>query len=137
MSTKFSDVYAVPGKNSIIDTINPETGLTSVYARTEAEVLELNPGAKRMTWDEWQSAAIARQQTRIEWHPTTAEQYDEMLNVLPPARWAKGSFLVGEASDHCLATGRPRFAAYRQIGDNYFVASRPLTVNEWASEIGN
>lgn len=132
----FTELYAVPGENSIIDGINPDTGLTLVFAHTEAQVLEREPKAVRMTWAAWSAGAIERQQaTAIAWEPSTAEQYDEMLNVLPPAAYAGGGFLVGEPYDHCFKTGAPRFQGYRQRGDVFEVASRPMTIAEFRAAV--
>ena len=121
------EVWAVPGQNSIIDEIDVN-GLTKVYGKDAAAVLADEPAAVRMTWEAWRAAAVARQNAiAIAWEPSTQEQYDEMLNVLPPIDFDGYSFLVGEPSDHSFETGRPRFAAYRFIDDRYEVASRPLT----------
>ncbi len=65
----------------------------------------------------------------LEWTETTAEKYDEMLNVLPPAAWIGGGFLVGEPWDHD-SSGRPRFEAYIHTAGKHYVSSRPITVNE-------
>src|SRR5688572_10961570 len=86
------ELYAVPGQNSVIDTIDPTTGLTRIYGRTEAEVVEHNPGAIRMTWHDWTAAASARQRTPIEWTPTTREHYWRLLECLWPALWIGGAF---------------------------------------------
>lgn len=134
MDNKFTEVYAVPGAGSIIDVINPHTGLTSAFGRTEAEVLAREPLAKRMTWDDWAQARSATQRTPIVWEPSERETYQEMLNVLPPAFWGAGGFLVGEHTDHDVLDGRPRYEAYRHQGDSYFVSSRPLTVKEFITE---
>lgn len=136
LSTDFTEVWAVPGANHIIDTINPITGLTSVYGKDAHAVLTENPNAVRMTWEVWRTAAAERQQTPITWQRTTARKYQEMLEVLPPAYWSGGAFLVGEPYDHDFATGAPRFQAYVQRGDYYFVASRPLTLKELKAELG-
>lgn len=130
-----SDVYAVPGRHSIIDTINPQTGLTAICGHTAAQVQAREPLAVRMTWDAWTAAAIARQSSPIVWLSTTADRYDEMLNVLPPAMWRGGAFLVGEPMDHDVATGRARYSAYWQRGGAYFEASRPITVAEMRAEL--
>jgi len=51
-----------------------------------------------------------------EWKRCTAERYDEMLGVLPPALMLGYGFLVGEPFDHrtCKVTGdtRASFAAF-------------------------
>lgn len=132
----FSEVYAVPGQNSIIDGINPETGLTCVYGRTEADVKRENPDAVRMTWDAWQTAAAERQHTPIRWSRTDEHKYREMLEVLPPAAWIGGAFLVGEPYDHDFTTGQPRFSGYWHRNGIYLVASRPITIAELRAELG-
>jgi len=129
------DVYAIPGQASIIDQIIPATGLTAMFGHTAEQVQARYPAAVRMSWAEWQAAAVARQQAPIVWQLTTAERYDEMLNVLPPAAWIGGAFLVGEPIDHCFATGRPRFEAYWQQGRTYLVSSRPITIAELRGQL--
>ena len=58
-----------------------------------------------------------------------------MLEVLWPAAWEGGAFLVGEASDHrpCRVTGRvlADHAAFFQVGGRHFEASEALTRPEW------
>jgi len=66
----------------------------------------------------------------ITWTETTEDRYNDMLEVLPPAAMIGSAFLVGEPSDHCAATGQPRFEAFRQRGAVYLVASRPMTIRE-------
>lgn len=129
------EVYAVPGHNNIIDTINHQTGLSRFSGQTQAEVMAREPAAVRMTWEAWKAAVSARQRTPITWEPSTAEQYDEMLNVLPPAMWVGGAFLVGEPMDHDVMDGQPRFSAYWQRASGYYVASRPLTRAELRAEL--
>jgi hypothetical protein len=141
MRTDFVEVYAIPGHHNIIDGINPDTGLTCVNGDTAEQVAAREPLAVRMTWEAWRAEQIARQQTPIAWQPSTRAQYHEMLNVLPPALWIGGAFLVGEPMDHSHATGAPRFTAYKQTGSSedfarYWVASRPLTVAEFRAELG-
>lgn len=135
LSSNFTEVYAIPGKNHIIDAIDPATGLTMINGHTEEQVKAREPQAERMTYEAWQAAAVARQQTPITWGPTTREQYHEMLGILPPAFWKGGVFCVGEPTDHDFATGRPRFATYRYHGGEYQVASRPLTRAEAAEHV--
>lgn len=130
------ECYAVPGENHIIDVINPETGLTWVNAHTEAQIREREPKAERMRFSEWLAAKAARQQAvPIRWTPVSKAIYDRMLEVLPPLDWNGESFLVGEADDHCAATGAPRYRAFRKRGSHFFeiyeTASRPLTRKEF------
>jgi hypothetical protein len=125
-----TDCYAVPGAGSIIDVIDPRTDLTWCYQKTAADIAAQEPGAVRMTIEEWTTAQAARQRTPWAWEPSTAERYQDMLDVLPPAYWQGGVFAVGEPADHDAGTGRPRYDAYRQQGDRYFVSTRPVTIAE-------
>lgn len=129
------ELYAIPGENHIIDTINPVTGLTRYYERDEAAVVAKYPGAKRYTWIEWQTNASARQRSPITWHPTDHDTYRRMLECLPPELWTGGAFLVGEPSDHDIWSGAPRFAAYWHRNGVYLYASRPLTRAELRAEL--
>ncbi len=135
------DAYTEPGSTSIIDVIDPATGLTWVNAETFDAVLLRYPTAVRVNFAEWMAAKAATQDTPIVWRRTSERRYHEMLEVLPPARWIGGAFLVGEPTDHSAATGAPRFSAYRRIGSSedftgYEVANRPLTVREFLTAIG-
>jgi len=130
MKLTCEEVYAEPGQGHIIDGIDPVTGLTCVNGHNEAEILSRYPLAKRLPWGAWQQAAAARQQTPLVWLPCTETLYRDALEVLPPIEWRNGAFCVGEPSDHCYATGRPRYQAYRQTNDKYFHSSRPVTVQE-------
>ena len=52
----------------------------------------------------------------IDFKPITAERYDEMMNIMPPAVFDRYSFLVGEPWDHvkCSVTGREVRLIFRQ-----------------------
>lgn len=127
------ECYAVPGSDSIIDVIHPDTGLTWVYQKTAEDVTTQNPAAVRMRLADWMQAKTKRQHGPITWMPTTREQYHEMLEVLPPAMWSGGAFLVGEPDDHDAETGEPRFRCYFHEAGAYSVASRPMTRRELKS----
>ncbi len=82
----------------------------------------------------------------ITWTRTTAARYDEMLNILPPAAWIGGAFLVGEPVDGDPITGAARFDAYWQrYGPGldavdhpiYYVTTRPITIAELRAELRN
>ena len=133
--TNANELYAVPGARNIIDMINPHTGRTCINGDTEDQVRAREPQAVRMTLDAWQDEQKARQRTPIVWEDTTATQYNEMLNVLPPAAWIDGAFLVGEPTDHDYNNGQPRFAAYWYRFGCYLVASRPITIKELRAEL--
>lgn len=69
------------------------------------------------------------------WLSTTASRYDEMLNVLPPAEWKSGMFLVGEAMSHD-DDGSPYYTVYSRADGKYTVGSRPITVAEFNTLLG-
>ena len=123
-------VFAVPGELSCIDFAHPDTGLSLINGETLAQVQDRYPAAELMPYEQWQAAKAATQNTPLTWVPVTEEQYMDMLNVLPPLDWDGGSFLVGEASDHCVVTGRARYAAYRRSNGAFFASSRPMTRTE-------
>jgi hypothetical protein len=129
------DCYAVPGSDTLIDMIDPTTDRTCVYGRTLEDVQREDPGAVRMTYEAWAHAKAARQNTPITWAPTTAERYQEMLDVLPPAAYRANGFLVGEPWDHETLTGAPRYQAFRCTLGRYSVASRPLTRREFLAAL--
>ena len=127
----YTEAYAVPGEDSIIDVINPANGLTSVYRETLEQIRERYPKAERVNLDEFCQQKAARQDTPIEWLASTEEQYNDMLNCLPPAAYLSHAFLVGEPYDHHATSGRPRYACYAQVGKRFSVSSRPITVKEF------
>ena len=129
--TQCENCVAVPGHNSCVDVINPITGLTWYGGKTVAESIAENPGAEVMTMDELCRQIAERQHTPITWEPSTYEAFDYGLNVLPPAIWIGGAFMVGEPYDHDAGNGQPRFQAYRQRGDIYEKATRPMTRAEF------
>lgn len=131
MTTEFTEVFAIPGQSSIIDGIHPVTGLSLICGETLEQVRERHPGAQRMQWEDWRAARAAEQNSPVEWLASDAEQYHEMLNILPPAAWVAGAFLVGEPTDHDMATGCARFQMYRHRGEAYEASSRPVTVREF------
>lgn len=131
-----NDCFAVRGI-TMIDTLNPETGLTTIYGRTLEDVQRDYPTAECMTIDEFCRSKAEAQDTPIIWEPTTEERYHEMLEVLPPAAWLANGFLVGEPADHHAMTSQPRYDAFRVVGTDYQVSSRPLTKKEFLSEVSS
>ena len=120
---------AVPDGENMVDVLHPETGLTVCYGKTLDDVRK-EPGyekAEIMLVDDFCAAKAKRQDSPITWTETTEERYFEMLEVLPPAMMLGGDFLVGEPWDHHAISGEPRFAAYRQRGDKFYTANRPIT----------
>lgn len=130
--TDSGDVFAVPGENHIIDVVLSD-GLSAIngYSLEQLRERDRNPAIVRISFDDWRAQAVARQQAApLEWEPTTRERYIDMLEVLPPIAFDGRSFCVGEPSDHCFATGKPRYMGYRQVGEDFQVTSRPVTVAE-------
>jgi hypothetical protein len=64
----------------------------------------------------------------------SAERYNEMLEVLPPALWLANRFLVGEPADHrrCTITKTvmPTYSAFFFAFGRYF-ESDPMTTAEF------
>jgi hypothetical protein len=131
----YTHVFAVPGDHDIIDATHPETGKGIYSGETLEEIRARYPLAERYEFDVWCEAKAARQDTPIIWDETTEERYWLMLEVLPPALMLSGAFLVGEPMDHHAGTGKPRYEAYRKIGEKYLVASRPLQCSELRKEV--
>ena len=126
-----TEAFAVPGESNIIDCIHPITGLSFIYGESLEKIQIRYPGAERVNIEAWSKAKADKQDAPVEWLPTTEQEYDDMLNCLPPAAQFHWGFLVGEAWDHHATSGRPRYAAYIQRGDKYFKSDRPMTVKEF------
>ena len=129
----FTHVFADPDRNSIVDFVNPLTGLSAVQGNTLEQVRRrCGSNVQILTWEAWSAIKAARQEAPVEWLPTDEARYNEMLNVLPPVCWTSFGFMVGEPIDHHAGTGRPRYDAFLQRRDGtYWYASRPLTTQEF------
>lgn len=125
--------FAVPGENSLIDCINPDTGLSWIERENLEQIRKRYPLAEVVNIDDWCKAKAARQDTPIAWSEVTEERYFEMLEVLPPAIMTPLGFLVGEPWDHHAVTGQPRYAAFTAKFGKYYEASRPMTIKEFKS----
>ncbi len=77
--------FVQPGQFCIIDVVDPATGRSSIYGETLEQVQARYPGAVVGDLEEWYTRKIESFLTEPE--EITEEQYDEMLNVLPPKRW--------------------------------------------------
>lgn len=129
------ECLAVPGDfGSMIDAIDPRTGLTWYGGKTLDEVRaesERYSKAVKMRICDFIAGKAEAQQTPIAWHECSALVYDRMLECLPPALWIGGAFLVGEPADHDAATGQPRFDGFRVRGKVYERTNRPVTKAEF------
>lgn len=131
------DCFASDAADTIIDRVHPRTGKSLIYGKTLEDVRREYPDAVKINIDEWCKQKAARQDSPLTWTETTDERYDDMLNVLPPAAWHNGAFLVGEAQDHHATTGRPRFTCCKREHGKYYVADRPMTHKEFCALFGN
>jgi len=129
------ECFAEPGESNIVDWINPHTK-KGWYSNETLEQVKLRyPKAEIVDFKKWIEAKAGKQHTPIAWCLSTEEQYDEMLNVLPPAAFHRGGFLVGEPDDHDCTSGQPRYTAYRRYGDKFYKANRPMTCKEFGAEM--
>lgn len=124
-------IFAVPGENHIIDNVHPATGRSIINGQTLDEIRQRYPKAELILWEDWRQEQIKRQDTPIRWTPVTERQYQNMLEILPPAYWNDRGFLVGEPDDHSYRTGAPRFRAYIASFGKHYVSNRPLTIKEY------
>jgi hypothetical protein len=122
-------------RETIIDVLHPETGLTVCYSKTLEETRREYPDAEEMNIAEFCAWKARKQRTPIAWVATTEERYYEMLCALPPADVIGGAFLLGEPQDHDAGTGKARFDAYRCRDGVYEASSRPMTVAEFRAEM--
>lgn len=123
--------FAVPGGDSIIDYIRPDTGRSWHYGEDLEQIRGRYPGAVIVNINEHCMAKAARQDSPIR------ERYWEMLEVLPPAAMGGGGFLVGEPCDHHAITGQPRYDGFREWHGKFYEGSRPMTRKEYAAEMLN
>lgn len=69
------------------------------------------------------------------WTECTEERYWDMLEVLPPAVMGSSGFMVGEPTDHCPTTGRPRFAAFIKRDGKHYEADAPMTIKQFREHV--
>lgn len=73
--------------------------------------------SSHLTWDDLWDAMKAKPDN---WHHTTADMYNDMLEILPPVRWRAGSFLVGEPYSHDRRTGEAIYACFQKRPSGYW-----------------
>lgn len=59
-----------------------------------------------------------------QWREITEENYEEMLNVLPPLKWGNGGFFVSELYSHDV-TGY-----YQQLNDKYYYKRQRISTSK-------
>lgn len=130
------EAFAVPGAQSLIDMINPHTGKSCCNNETLVEIRQRYPTAQVVKMDDWIDNKARMQDQPVTWELVTEEEFDEMLNCLPPATGGGGrGFLVGEPYDHHAKTGKPRYQAYIRTDSHFVKSSRPMTVMEFQTAI--
>lgn len=129
----YHEAYAVPGDDSLIDVINPITGLTWLNRETLEEVQKRYPDAVRVNVEDWLISRGKEQDAPVTWEEITQERYDELLGALPPIGQRANGFLVGEPTDHHAVSSAPRYDACIMKNEKFYTSSRPLTVREWNS----
>jgi len=125
--------FASKATGTVVDVLRDD-GKTFYYGKTLEDVRREYPDAEKMTLDAFCTWKAEQQRTPIAWAETTEARFYDMLGCLPPAAYGGGGFLVGEPMDHDAGNGQPRYDAYRQVGERYLVASRPLTRAEFRAE---
>lgn len=133
MPNQATHCYMIPGATSIIDVINPRTGLGHCVDSTLAQCRdEYGPDVVIMDLD---SAIEAVQQAQREEFCTgpveiTAEAFEEALNVLPPVCWVgyqdgyeqnTESFKISEMLCGNLTS------IYCRIGARYFTLTEKIS----------
>lgn len=135
-NAKYPLAFVRPGDfSSIIDCATAE-GVSGVRGETLAEIQVRYPNAALVRFEDWYAESQQHHRQPGYWMTTTEARYFDMLNVLPPAAMTAGAFLVGEASDHHGAAGRPRFACYRTNGTAFDTYSRPMSHAEFCAIFG-
>jgi len=72
--------------------------------------------------------------TNVTWFEVSEKRFDDMLGALPPQVMRGGGFLLGEASDF-NSHGELTYLAFRQRGEIFEQATRPLTLAEFDAAV--
>ncbi len=67
---------------------------------------------------------MTAEELKNEWQEETEERYNDMLEVLPPIRWKRSAFMVGECLTHTEAGAL--YSAHMEIDGRYFHRPAPL-----------
>jgi hypothetical protein len=124
--------FVSKNQESIIDFVF--NGKTERYGATFEQVKSAYPDADEMSFNDFCKWKGERQRTKILWNEIEEEIYFQYLRSMPTECQSEFGFLIGEVYDFDYGNGKPRFMGYRQIGDKYFVGSRPMTVSEFKEE---
>lgn len=122
--------HCIASGDVCVDLVHPVTGLTICFGKTLEQCREKYPDAELMLFEDFAKRKAANQRSPWEWNETTEEAYNYGLEVLPPAYWKDGVFMVGEPYDHYADTGEPTYQAYKRNKDGYWKSSRAISVRE-------
>lgn len=103
-----------------------------IAARDRGEIGVVEEADATITEQYFQALASDAARLATEPEEVTAKRYQDMLEVLPPARWIGGAFLVGEAMSHD-DNGQARYAYYFRRGDKHFHGP-DLTIAEFEAK---
>lgn len=110
-------------------------GITIYGKQTVEAALAESPQLKLVDLAAWVKEMGALQDAAPEWVPTTEEKYFDAHNAIFPVFSTPYGFLMGEAADHHMAHGKPRYTAYLRLGQGgltrFLRSSRPLTIAEF------
>jgi hypothetical protein len=133
-----NDCWYVPGEMSLIDVINPETGLTFCCGDDATAVLARHPNARRMSVttasDQIDRAAVENYCQPV--RECTEADFQYCLEVLPPVGWktARGvqSFKMSERTFGNITN------IYAECGGRFFCLSDRITMSadEIAERVG-
>lgn len=129
-------VFVSADRDTAIDAINPETGRSWYAGETLEQIQARYPGASIMSWDEYEAAKWAKENTPVKWVRISQARYDDLFECLPPRAVARSAFMVGEPTDHYGNGGSARFQACKEQRGRYYASSRPLTVAEFRELFG-
>jgi hypothetical protein len=109
-------VFYSPAQACVIDTAKGSPPRAHHSGQTLEEMRERYPDAQYIDID--QAADMIDDAHRRPVSETTAEHFEEMLNVLPPRQWVRGnaaeSFKISERTSGSIT------AIYARIGERYF-----------------
>ena len=95
-------------------------GKSPYTGKTESDYIK--EGFTVITWEEFDGINEKYLDSLCgKWKEITEEQFDDMLNVLPPMRWSNGGFYMSERYTADV-TGY-----YQQIGDKYYTSNQRLS----------
>ena len=111
------DGYKGYTQSVLYDGVNP-------YYPERDEKYYVDQGYSILTWEEVEKLSEDHNNSLCgDWKEITENQFEEMLNVLPPLRWENGGFFMCEMWTDDV-TG-----FYQQIGDRYFTSYQRLSYN--------